>query len=133
MPLEEYIMMLRRTTHPLLFIAVLTVASAIAAAAQSPPPSADAQLATMKQYCTGCHNDKLKIGGASFDGVSAASVAKNPELFEKAVRKLRGRVMPPPGAKQPDTKTVDSLVAFLEDSLDKLPNSLHVTDSQVLH
>src|ERR1700689_1285550 len=41
--------------------------------------------------------------------------------------------MPPPGAKQPDGKAVDSLVAWLEDSLDKLPNTLHVTDSQVLH
>ncbi len=44
------------------------------------------------------------------------------------MRKLRGRVMPPPGAKQPDGKAVDSLVAYLEDSLDKLPNSQHITD-----
>ena len=123
-------MMLRRIKY-LPLIAVAGVLSA--AAAQAPPPSADAQLATMKQYCTGCHNDKLKIGGASFDGVTAASVAKNPELFEKAVRKLRGRVMPPPGAKQPDGKTVDSLVAFLEDSLDKLPEPAHITDKEVLH
>ena len=129
--LKEYIMMLRRTTHPLLLIAAATAACAIAA--QAPPPSADAQLAVMKQYCTGCHNDKLKIGGASFDNVTAASVTKNPELFEKAVRKLRGRVMPPPGAKQPDGKTVDSLVAFLEDSLDKLPEPGQITDKEALH
>jgi mono/diheme cytochrome c family protein len=95
--------------------------------------AADAQLATMKQYCTGCHNDKTKIGGASFEGVTAASVAKNPELFEKAVRKLRGRVMPPPGAKQPDGKTVDSLVAWLEDSLDKTPEPALVSDRVLLH
>ncbi len=49
------------------------------------------------------------------------------------MRKLRGRVMPPPGAKQPDGKTVDSLVAYLEDSLDKLPEPAHITDKEVLH
>jgi hypothetical protein len=49
------------------------------------------------------------------------------------VRKLRGRVMPPPGARQPDGKAVDSLVAWLEDSLDKVPSQAHVTDQVVLH
>ena len=41
--------------------------------------------------------------------------------------------MPPPGARQPDGKAVDSLVAWLEESLDKLPNQAYITDSQVLH
>ena len=100
--------------------------------------SSGAQLATVKQYCSGCHNDRAKTGGVSFEGFisaanPAASIAKDPELFEKAVRKLRGRVMPPPGAKQPDGKAVDALVAWLEGSLDKLPNEARVTDSEVLH
>jgi mono/diheme cytochrome c family protein len=94
---------------------------------------AEAQLATVKTYCVSCHNDRAKTGGVTFDGITAASIAKDPELFEKAVRKLRGRVMPPPGAKQPDAKAVDSLVGWLEGSLDKLPNEAHVTDAQVLH
>jgi len=115
------------TNSALLIVGVLT-APAIQA-----QDSADAQLATIKQYCAGCHSDKAKMGGFSFQNITAESVAKDPELFEKAVRKLRGRVMPPPGAKQPDSKTADSLVAWLEDSLDKLPNPQHVTDSQLLH
>src|SRR5215831_9439278 len=94
--------------------------------------SADAQLAIVKQYCVSCHSDKLKTGGVTFEGVTAASIAQNPEVFEKAVRKLRGRVMPPPGAKQPDGKAVDSLVTWLEASLDKLPSQAHVTDQVVL-
>ena len=49
------------------------------------------------------------------------------------MRKLRGRVMPPPGMKQPDDKSVTSLVAWLEESLDKLPNEARVTDQVVLH
>jgi mono/diheme cytochrome c family protein len=94
---------------------------------------AEVQLATVKTYCVSCHNDKAKTGGVSFEGITAASIAKDPELFEKAVRKLRGRVMPPPGAKQPDGKAVDSLVAYLEGSLDRLPNEARVTDAVVLH
>ena len=78
-----------------LLIAAIGFAAAPSTVAQEP---GDAQLATVKQYCVGCHNDKAKIGGISFDGITAESIGKNPELFEKAVRKLRGRVMPPPGA-----------------------------------
>src|SRR5579862_1870361 len=115
-------------------LAVIAVAGVFTvshpSSAQDP---ADVQLATVKTYCATCHNDKAKTGGVSFEGITAASVAKDPELFEKAVRKLRGRVMPPPGAKQPDGKAVDSLVAWLEDSLDKVPTQAYITDQVVLH
>ena len=117
---------------PLIAVAGLGVIFINSPASQA-QDSAGAQLATIKQYCSGCHNDDTKTGGVSFDGITAASIAKDPELFEKAVRKLRGRVMPPPGAKQPDGKTVDSLVAWLEDSLDKLPTPQHITDQGLLH
>ncbi len=54
-------------------------------------------------------------------------------MFEKAVRKMRGRVMPPPGARQPDAAAIDSLVAYVEDSLDRTARSAHVPDRVVLH
>jgi mono/diheme cytochrome c family protein len=115
-------------------ILLIALAGILAAAGTSQAQdSADAHLAVVKQYCSGCHSDKAKIGGISFEGITAASVAKDPEVFEMAVRKLRGRVMPPPGARQPDAKAVDSLVGWLEDSLDKLPTTQHVTDGQLLH
>jgi mono/diheme cytochrome c family protein len=114
-----------------LIAATLMVGVYMAAPAQQ--PLADANLAVMKEYCAGCHSDKAKTGGVSFEGITAASISKDPELFEKAVRKLRGRVMPPPGAKQPEGKAVDSLVAWLEDSLDKVPTQAHIPDQVVLH
>jgi mono/diheme cytochrome c family protein len=121
-----------RYSIPLLGLMSLVGVLTVPPASQA-QDSADAHLATIKQYCLGCHNNKAKTGGVTFEGVTAASVASDPELFEKAVRKLRGRVMPPPGAKQPDGKAVDSLVAWLEDSLDKVPNQAHITDQVVLH
>jgi mono/diheme cytochrome c family protein len=117
--------------------------SAVFTAGQAPPASkagsaapaseADAQLATMKQYCAGCHNDRAKMAGISFDGLTPESIGKQGELFEKAVRKLRGRVMPPPNAKQPDGAAVDSLVAWLEKSLDRSESQMRVRDKVVLH
>src|SRR5678816_115633 len=103
-----------------------------AATAQSAAAGA-AQLATMKEYCATCHSDKAKMAGVSFEGVTAASIAEHREVFEKAVKKVRGRVMPPPGAKQPDAKTADALVAFLEDTLDKAETKQHIRDKVVLH
>ncbi len=117
---------------PLIAAAGVVGAFLVSSPSQAQDP-ADAHLATVKQYCQGCHNDKAKTGGVSFEGITAASIAKEPELFEKAVRKLRGRVMPPPGAKQPEGKAVDSLVAWLEDSLDKVPSQAHITEQVVLH
>jgi mono/diheme cytochrome c family protein len=122
-----------KSSIPLIALVGLLVGLLAGAATSQAQDAADPHLAVVKQYCAGCHSDKAKIGGISFEGITAASVAKDPELFEKAVRKLRGRVMPPPGARQPDAKTVDSLVAWLEDSLDKLPTPQHVTDGQLLH
>jgi mono/diheme cytochrome c family protein len=116
-----------------LIAAIALVAIFTAPSESQAPATADVQLATVKQYCQGCHNDRAKTGGVSFEGITAATIAQDPDRFEKAVRKLRGRVMPPPGAKQPDGKAVDSLVAWLEDSLDKVPTQAYITDQVVLH
>src|SRR5882672_7667114 len=104
---------------------------------QAPPaPKApDSQLATIKQYCATCHNDRTKAGSVSFEGLTADSIGQHADVFEKAVRKLRGRVMPPPNARQPDAAAVDSLVAWLEDSLDRaaIAGPSHLPDQVVLH
>ena len=123
---------INKTSIPLIAIAGLVGVFTASRTSQAQDP-ADAHLALMKQYCQGCHNDRAKTGGISFEGIGAASIAKDPALFEKAVVKLRGRVMPPPGARQPDGKAVDSLVVWLEDSLDKVPNQTHISDQVVLH
>jgi len=109
-------------------------ASPVSQGAPAPQtPAAQAALGTINQYCVGCHNDRAKTGGVSFQGLTADTIGQHAELFEKAVRKLRGRVMPPPGAKQPDGAAIDSLVAWLEDSLDRAAGQSHMPDQVVLH
>src|SRR5687767_5036428 len=121
-----------------IFIASLGVAFTAAQPAQAPPsavaPSeAQTHLGTVKQYCLSCHNDRAKTGGVSFEGITAESIGQRAEVFEKAVRKLRGRVMPPPGARQPQSAATDSLIAWLETSLDHAAGQAHVPDRVVLH
>jgi hypothetical protein len=60
----------------------------------------------------------VKTGGLALDGVDLADVATSAEVLEKVVRKLRGGMMPPPGARRPDQPAIDGVVASLERALD---------------
>jgi hypothetical protein len=46
-------------------------------------------------------------------------VAANAEVWENVVRKIRGRMMPPPGMPRPDEATYDALATDLEGALDR--------------
>src|SRR5262249_47746098 len=46
-------------------------------------------------------------------------------IWEKALRKLRGHQMPPPGSPQPAQKDVDSFVAWMENTLDSAAADSH--------
>jgi mono/diheme cytochrome c family protein len=117
---------------------VFTASQQVAATPQQATGSSQAvpaqgQLETIQQYCVACHNDRAKVAGVSFQGITPESVSQHADLFEKAVRKMRGRVMPPPGARQPGGAVIDSLVAYLEGTLDKADGKAHVPDQVVLH
>src|SRR5262245_36621806 len=79
----------------------------------------ESQWSTIEIYCFGCHNEGVRAGNLFLDQLGAGSVPAHPEIFEKAVRKLRGRQMPPPGIAQPSQKEVDALVGWLESTLDE--------------
>lgn len=81
------------------------------------------QWATIENYCFGCHNPGVKAGNLLLTELNAGSVASHPEIFEKAVRKLRGRQMPPPGNAQPSQAEVDALIGWLEGTLDESSKS----------
>jgi mono/diheme cytochrome c family protein len=85
------------------------------------PLSADAQdaRATLDRYCTGCHNSRLKTGGLVLEGAAADNPGAHPEIWEKVVRRLRVRSMPPAGLPRPDDITYNALISGLETSLDR--------------
>ena len=73
----------------------------------------------LDHYCVTCHNQKAKTAGLTFDTMDLSKVGKNAAVWERAVRKLRGGMMPPLGMPRPDPATVNSFVTFLETSLDQ--------------
>jgi hypothetical protein len=77
------------------------------------------QQAVLSKYCMGCHNDKVKTADFSLTGTDVTNVATNTDLWEKVLRKLEGRQMPPIGRPRPDEAAYQSLVSHLEASLDR--------------
>src|SRR6188768_2391140 len=90
-------------------LAALTAAGRAQVAAPGPGPApgragaAEARR-TLDTYCVGCHNAKAKAGGLALDSLplDGGRVAEHADVWEKTVRKLRGRLMPPPTARQPN-------------------------------
>ena len=82
--------------------------------------SGEPQQTMVTTYCTGCHNSKLTkpAGGLALDTLNVQAAADHPEVWEKVIRKLRGRLMPPPGANQPEQKDNDTMIGFLENTID---------------
>jgi mono/diheme cytochrome c family protein len=80
--------------------------------------ASDRYSALLGTYCVTCHNARLKTGGIAFDRLDLQSAPDDAQIWEKAMRKLRGHQMPPPGAPQPSQKDVDSFVVWMENTLD---------------
>ena len=95
--------------------AVLCLAVPSAAA-----PAASSARALLDQYCVRCHNDRLQTAGVALDAVDVEHVVHDTSLWERAVRKLRARAMPPAGSPRPDEAAYDDLVSYLETELDRL-------------
>jgi hypothetical protein len=82
----------------------------------TPPPS---HQTVITEYCVTCHNERLKTAGLALDRMNVDKVSEAPDVWEQVVRKLRGGLMPPAGARRPDAPTRDALVMWLETQLDR--------------
>ena len=89
-------------------------------AAAAPGAEASAARALLDRYCVGCHNDRLRTGGLALDAADVERVARDAPLWERAVRRLRARAMPPAGSPRPAEAAYDGLVSYLETELDRL-------------
>ena len=80
--------------------------------------SAEDAAATLERYCAECHNAAEFAGDFSVTSLDPAAVHENPELWERIVRKLRTRTMPPQDALRPEPATYDSFATWLASALD---------------
>jgi hypothetical protein len=89
------------------------------ASPQAPTPlSASPHRTLLDQYCVTCHNQQAKTAGLMLDKMDVSRVPENAEVWEKVIRKLRGGMMPPQGRPRPAQGDVESLVSYLETSID---------------
>ncbi len=101
----------------MLYVALAAIASACA---KAPSPQAELAVhaATIDRYCLDCHSFAERAGDLSLERVDLANVAAHAETLEGVIRKLRAGMMPPADQPRPDVATVQSLIGWLERSLD---------------
>src|SRR6266850_5186279 len=87
--------------------------------AKAPAPDSATQRALVDQYCVTCHNARLKTGNLLLDQLDLAHLADHAEVGEKVIRKLRAGMMPPTGMRRPDPATLQSLIRWMENELDR--------------
>ena len=110
--------------------ALLVLIASPAVMRTSTVAQADQHRAMLNTYCVTCHNTRLKTGGLALDGevldrLNLQSAGDDAQVWEKALRTLRGNQMPPPGSPQPPQKDVDSFVAWMENALDSAAGDGH--------
>ncbi len=70
-------------------------------------------------YCASCHNPEDKAGNLALDSFARDEVSQHPQVWEKVVRRLTARQMPPAGEIRPTGRTYDKFVSMIAGSLDR--------------
>ena len=94
------------------------LAATVAATAPASAQTA-AHRALIDRYCVTCHNEKRPAAGLALDSLTLSAVGSRAGVWEKVVRKLSARLMPPAGAPRPDPSALESLTSWLVAELDR--------------
>ena len=109
------------------------LAAAPATAAEGEANAASVE-ATLNRYCVTCHNDRivsgrgtapsmlvsqLRTAGLALDALDVDHVGEDSDAWERVIRKLEARTMPPVGRPRPDEATYGEVVDWLETELDR--------------
>ena len=104
----------------------------LAGNAQNPTPASQPQ-ALLNQYCVSCHNQTAKTGGLSLDTLDVGNVGRNPQVWERVVRKIRSGMMPPSGSRRPERPVLDAFAIELESRLDRSAAAIPNPGAPALH
>jgi hypothetical protein len=74
--------------------------------------------AMVAQFCIDCHDRDVKKGDLDLESINSEALTSHLEIWEKVIRRLRARQMPPAGKTRPDESAYDDVVARLASSLD---------------
>ena len=79
---------------------------------------ADQQFRFLSDNCMECHNAEDWAGSLAFDLIAPNEIADHPEIWEKVIKKLDGRMMPPAGQPRPANADADQFSTWVADYLD---------------
>ena len=93
--------------------------SCTASALAAEQPAAGVVRAAVGKFCVECHGADAAKGGLNLEKILSEDVSRHSDAWEKVVRKLSARHMPPIGKPRPDEKTYSAIVSSLETTLDR--------------
>ena len=114
-------------TATLLAAAVLSAQQLLAAASEEAQQvaasynrfdEAEAQFRFLGENCMECHNSEDWAGSLAFDVITPQEIADHPEIWEKVIKKLDGRMMPPAGQPRPANADADRFATWVAEYLD---------------
>src|ERR1700741_2199454 len=99
--------------------------AAISAESSAPPPHTapfDQQSVwrTWKIYCDTCHFGPKARASLKRESLDLTNLDEKGLVWEKLLRKLRSREMPPPGMPRPDDATYQALIQSIEAERDRM-------------
>ena len=72
----------------------------------------------VSEFCVACHSSGAKVAGLDLETASSRPLTDSTAIWERVVRKLRARQMPPLGSPHPDEAAYTEVLASLTDELD---------------
>src|SRR5438128_46644 len=120
------------------FLSVATLSAQNSPAPNSPPqdPSSAASTthrAALDRFCIACHRGPNAVAGLHLDTFDTANFETNGATWEKMLRKLRNREMPPADMRRPDEATYNALVEYIETGRDRLADAKPNPGRPTLH
>ena len=95
------------------------------AQASSPVITAAREQQLFQQFCYGCHNERVRAMGLdsatklTLDTLDTANVHRDAKTWELVARKMRAGMMPPVDMRRPDPATLEAMIGWLENELDR--------------
>ena len=100
---------------PPVALLLATVVLSCPAIAQRPT----AEQTTVQRYCSGCHSQRLKTTGVVLENAAPESAGADPAMWEKVLKKISAKEMPPAGAAQPSEAERKTLATVITLELDR--------------
>ncbi len=87
--------------------------------AQEKAPPLDVVNKFVERHCLECHNGDDKEAGLTLDDLGSDPIEKHANVWEKVVRKLSARQMPPPALSRPKEADYEAAIAAIAAGLDR--------------